>query len=396
MASTYIQLPPSEASAAGVESFNSRTGAVMPEAADYAGLYLSLDGSVPMAGNLNMAANRIDFDNYEVNIGGGDVHFYSSDGQSWSIGDKAGIANSFWIGIENGAFQCNAQPMNMGSQKILEVGDGVDPTDGVNLGQLDAAVSDLQDDIDLKVSAVTGTSPIVSSGGLTPAMSLDADALLESVLSLRNYMIIRDDWISGMAAGDLGWSASNVSVAAGTDANPSVVAISTTASSSGSGRIWGQSSLANLRFRGGRTIYETIVSLDALSDGTETYTLICGITSSASYTPNDGIFFRYTHSTNGGQWQGCTASGGVRTDVNSAITPVLWPTFVTLKWVLNEAGTSVEFFINNVSIGTSSTNIPANSVAVQFNWYILKSAGTTPRLTYLDGIYYVTKFSTPR
>jgi hypothetical protein len=58
MASDFISLPPS-GGAGGVDSFNARTGAVVPLAPDYSAFYLSLDGSAPMAGDLDMDSNSI-------------------------------------------------------------------------------------------------------------------------------------------------------------------------------------------------------------------------------------------------------------------------------------------------------------------------------------------------
>jgi hypothetical protein len=270
------------------------------------------------------------------------------------------------------------------------------PSGNLAATTVQAALNELQTDVDGRVSSVTGTSPIVSSGGTTPAISLDAETLLDTTLSPRNYFYVKDDWITGGASGECNWSSSNVSTTAPLYKNPGIVSISTTTSSTGSGRIWGQSAVPNHRLGAGRTAYETVVCLEALSDGTETYSLIAGITSSASYTPSDGIGFRYQHATNSGYWQGFTAAGSSRTDVNSSVTPSTGTTFQTLKWVLNAAGTSVEFFIDGVSIGTSSTNIPANTTNIQFNWYILKSVGTTARIFYVDAMSYLIKFATPR
>jgi len=59
----------------------------------------------------------------------------------------------------------DASEIDVNSVKIINVADGVDPTDAVNKSQLDAIVSGVSD--------VTATAPLLSSGGSTPDISID-------------------------------------------------------------------------------------------------------------------------------------------------------------------------------------------------------------------------------
>jgi hypothetical protein len=59
----------------------------------------------------------------------------------------------------------DASQIDVNSVKIINVADGVDPTDAVNKSQLDAIVAGVSD--------VTATAPLLSSGGATPDISID-------------------------------------------------------------------------------------------------------------------------------------------------------------------------------------------------------------------------------
>ncbi len=54
--------------------------------------------------------------------------------------------------------------------------------------------------------------------------------------------------------------------------------------------------------------------------------------------------------------------------------------------MVNSAGTSVEFFIDGVSQGTTTTNIPTSTNDVEVCAVVLKSAGTSARGVVLDYI----------
>ena len=76
--------------------------------------------------------------------------------------------------------------------------------------------------------------------------------------------------------------------------------------------------------------------------------------------PANGIYFKYSNNINGGNWVGVTSAGSTSTTVNSTTAPVanVWQ---KLTYVVNGAGTSCSFYVNNVLFGTSLTNIPVNN-----------------------------------
>lgn len=146
---------------------------------------------------------------------------------------------------------------------------------------------------------------------------------------------------------------------------------------------------------GGTTMMEWWIKTPALSDATDTYTFRCGgmDTTNASDAV-DGVYFEYIHSTSA-NWQMCCASNSTRTKTASS-TAYAATTWVRLKWIANAAGTSVEFFVDDVSIGTVSTNIPTGN-ARQFgpSIVIIKSAGTTSRVVHADLWAIYQAFTTP-
>lgn len=135
---------------------------------------------------------------------------------------------------------------------------------------------------------------------------------------------------------------------------------------------------------GGETVFETMVYLSALSDATNTYTFYAGFNNNANQTLGTVyLTFSYTHSANSGQWQGLSLTGGTSTTMNST-SAVAAATWYRLTIVVNAAGTLATFYVNGVSIGTISTNLPTSAASnyMQAMWTAwVRSAGTTS--TYL-------------
>lgn len=146
---------------------------------------------------------------------------------------------------------------------------------------------------------------------------------------------------------------------------------------------------------GGIWIFETVLRIDNLS-GTPSYMVHAGFgnqTANAEHT--EGVSFRYTHTENSGAWLGYTVSGGSTTTVNSAVT-VAVDTWYKLRIEINAAGSSVEFFINGASIGTSSTNIPTSAIGVVPAKIRKTSSTTTQRNLFVDYAYVFHQLTTAR
>jgi len=138
----------------------------------------------------------------------------------------------------------------------------------------------------------------------------------------------------------------------------------------------------------GNLQYTSTSALSALSDGTNTYTFRAGVGDGATggsvfqSDPTNGIYFRYTHGTNSGNLQAVCRAAGVETVINTSVAPVVYAYTTALsralRFEVNAGATSVEFFIDGVSVGTTTTNIPSVYLTVT-GYGIKKSAGTTAR-----------------
>lgn len=182
--------------------------------------------------------------------------------------------------------------------------------------------------------------------------------------------IIYDDFLmSGGVSSTIGaypWrtivngASAAVTADAGTAANPGIVKFQDTVAATGYCFIRGAAGTGSVIKGGGAiTITWLIKSPGTLSDVTDNYELYIGLGNGASTgaEPTDGVYFFYNYATSSGAWVGKTANGSSRTSVVSATTMAA-NTWYTLKAVINAAGTSVEFFVNGVSAGTSTTNLP--------------------------------------
>lgn len=112
--------------------------------------------------------------------------------------------------------------------------------------------------------------------------------------------------------------------------------------------------------------------------------------SAADFT--DGIYFELDPSISP-NWFRCTAQGGTRTKTSTG-TAAVASTWVRLKFVINAANSSIEFFINDVSKGSNVTNIPSGNqfMTLIYNVSIGNPVLGEPRLAidylYMSADYY--------
>lgn len=155
------------------------------------------------------------------------------------------------------------------------------------------------------------------------------------------------------------------------------------------------SGVSAFRFGAGKTIYETRVRLSNLSDGTDTFTVRLGYLDSVSAESTDGIFFRYTHSVNGGFWQGVCRNNNTESVANFSVAPVTtgWQ---KLALTVYADGSRVDFTIGTTTLSVT-TNIPtAAGRETGIGHFILKSLGTTARTMSLDYVYHALNLTTAR
>lgn len=173
--------------------------------------------------------------------------------------------------------------------------------------------------------------------------------------------------------------------------HPGIARLQTGISSTGRAPIVG----ALITTKGGAIVFESDVNIPVnLSDSTDRYIVYVGLVNSFTAESSDQICFKYSDDINSGRWQGITSRNGSNTTVNGGAGQVVaTATWYKLRIEINAAATSVEFFVNGTSIGTSTTNIPQETSAdqIQISVNIRKTAGTNSRAIDCDYIncYYI-------
>jgi len=145
---------------------------------------------------------------------------------------------------------------------------------------------------------------------------------------------------------------------------------------------------------GGSITLEWVVMIPVLSNGTDTFTVRVGALD--NFNPAEGtnaIEFRYTDGTNSGKWQLVARNANTETATNSSSTVGTGWTRLTIVVVpLTPIAT---FFVNGVSVGTVTTNIPTtNPMGLQAQ--IQKTAGTTSRTILVDYGYILNTLTSAR
>jgi hypothetical protein len=123
-----------------------------------------------------------------------------------------------------------------------------------------------------------------------------------------------------------------------------------------------------------------------LSDATNEYFIHAGFIDSVVGDSADGAFLKYTHSLNSGQWQFLTADNTTRATGNSTVALAV-NTWYCLRVVMYPNGTA-EFYVDGVSLGRNTANLPGSARDFSFGIVLRKNAGTTARNMLVDGCGY--------
>ena len=205
--------------------------------------------------------------------------------------------------------------------------------------------------------------------------------------SLYEDIDIFDDFIGGYLIGSQPWIIVNYVSPTGSQSNhPGVMTVNTSTSST-------MASYAYLNpvYLEGGEIFSAAVNIPILSTAGEEFIVRIGLGTAQTTDFVRGVYFMYDRLTSV-NWIYCTADANVRTQTASAVA-VDAASWIRLKTVVNSDATSIEYFVNEVSLGSITTNIPAyGALVIQ----IVKSAGTTKREILTDYIRYKKVMTTPR
>ena len=299
--------------------------------------------------------------------------------------------------IASGAITIAASslPSQTGNSGKFLTTDGTDASwgvDGSDLTSLNATQLTSGTIPDARFPAVL---PAVSGANLTnlPSGSGGLIAPSTSFEGLEDFLATPTTTASGILSVNSFASGSGAGVSAAnpppTTDEPGAWSISTGTTTGGLARASGASVTGPYTFGSGEVILEfRLYSPAALSDGTDTYTIVAGF-SDAAGDGTDGAYVRYTHSANSGKWTCVTRSNTTESTADSGVT-VATSTWYRVRIVINAAGTAAAFYINDntTAKATIETNIPTGVGRETYHSFnIVKSAGTTARVMYMGYAY---------
>lgn len=154
--------------------------------------------------------------------------------------------------------------------------------------------------------------------------------------------------------------------------------------------------LSNFVIGGGAISLTWIFHFSALSPGAPRWLFLAGMSDNTLSTivPVNAIYISYSDNLNSGNWQYITTSASVETRSNSAVAATTgWHKF---NMVINAAATSVEFFMDGVSLGTNTTNIPTAG-SIQPGIVFFDISGTVAaEICSIDAFWLSQTLTTPR
>lgn len=214
---------------------------------------------------------------------------------------------------------------------------------------------------------VAKTIPFDNSSNGFPVGATNVQTAIESVLNfdpLLNTSPIFDDFDGRMAwsvsSSGTGSAASvgggNAALASGSHIGVARVAVGGVLSASACLSWSGTLSTAIVVGEGGAEC-RILVRIQDLATVADDYVFRAGLGTTTNADHANGIYFEYSRA-DSVNWRCKTASQSTRTVLTTS-TAVVTDVWLELKWVVNSAGDSVEFFIDDVSQGTITTNIPS-------------------------------------
>jgi hypothetical protein len=153
---------------------------------------------------------------------------------------------------------------------------------------------------------------------------------------------------------------------------------------------------------GGAVLLEFDHGLQSLSTAIEEYAEQIGLGDSVNASEHvDGVYFEYDRagSTGGADiWKICAAANSTRTKTETAIAPTLYTNAMQrMAIIVNSGATRCDFWINEVKVGTVTTNIPsglARSTTINFGG--TKTVGSTQRYAGLGYCKFVKSYTARR
>lgn len=195
-----------------------------------------------------------------------------------------------------------------------------------------------------------------------------------------------DDTVMSRQQAGTGAASSHI---AGETGHPGILRLTTGSTATGRAA-YATTQVDCIRLGGTGVVYrwDSFFRITTLSDGTHTYTLRLGFLDSVSGEPTDGVYFRYTHSANSGNWVGVARQNNTETLLNSSVA-VTQGNWIQGTIICDGTAGSAAFYINGSSLGTAlTTNIPTGT-GRETGWGVcmIKSVGASgPRTLDIDTV----------
>jgi hypothetical protein len=190
-------------------------------------------------------------------------------------------------------------------------------------------------------------------------------------------------------------TSSSIDISGGTVNNPGVVSLNTGSTAGGvSAHIVGLAIAQAEYVRADAVepiIYDAVLRVTVLPDGTDDYIAVCGLANAAALT-NSLILGRIRFTGAAVRWNLFTRSGGVGGTSTDAVTGPVANTFAHLR--LEILTTSVTMFIDGTQVATHATDIPTGALSLVNN--ITKSVGNANRALHVDMVRVQQTFPVPR
>lgn len=137
----------------------------------------------------------------------------------------------------------------------------------------------------------------------------------------------------------------------------------------------------------GTAVFECSVMIPTLSTAAEEFDFHVGLgANNGAGGMTDGLYFRYDRTTSV-NWLRCSAIGGVITETSTG-QAVNAGTWVRLRFEVNTAWTSADFFVDGTGVGTNNTNMPTAALFALLKAEKSVTAASSARQGRVDYTYF--------
>lgn len=252
----------------------------------------------------------------------------------------------------------------------------------------------------LSIRVDAGSQVTLSNPVLTTARAVAAGTTATSPQAVSRYATDRTDFLNGITGTAYTSSTANGGsvIAQTTFWFDAAGVLQMQISSTASGTAGILSHAAGIAGGCGRHTWTAKTQLSNAPDGTDDFLPRLGLLDDPVAAPSDGVWFELDRVADATHWRVCTAVGGTATkSTTTVVADTSWHTFGIV--FDGTAGTPIAtFYIDGVSVGTSTTNVPVLSAnAFGLGAGVAKvGAGTNVRAMRLDYTNYELEFSTDR